>query len=98
MNKANFNYFLIAATLICSNVCFAQDNLVTDIEQLKTVVNNELDEASVKFASDTNISEKKKRQCMNQLKKVLSIKQSSKRDVKNDDAAKAENLSGTSIR
>lgn len=86
----NFKRLLISVMLASASLVMAHESsetspssyLVEDIEEIKSIINDRIDEQAVKFLTDENISDKKKKQCLKKLKGMLY---STKRvSVKND--------------
>lgn len=73
MNMWNVKHLFVVAALACSSFAMAEKptDIIQDIEEVKAAINERIDEEAVKFIADPNMSEKKKKQCIRQLKKVL---------------------------
>lgn len=66
-------HFFAIVALSCSTFAMASQStdLVQDIEEVKAAINERIDEEAVKFITDPNMSEKRKKYCIHELKKAF---------------------------
>lgn len=86
---SNLKYLFICTVLASSSFAVAHEShessdLIQDITEIKSIINDRIDEQALKFITDNNISEKKKKQCLKKLKSALD----SSKKVKSVDSDK----------